>query len=285
MSENMRDYMRRIGLFILFLICGLSIFLFGVDYFTISPTNTSALYKVGLSALFLVATLLLWRSERYKAYWPAAFAFFAASLTNVTSWYFVASLQRWVLNLLHLSPLLPPGVAVGKWCDALVRVATILILVKLAGDDLGSVYIKKTNLRWSIIIGVLAVIHYTAASIIVAVARGASIMDFAPNIPWALAFGLANGFWEELWCRGLFLKRLQPVLGAGATLWLTSLLFGMMHLGATYMTSLPQTLVFVLVTLTLGFAFGLVMQKTDSIWGAAWWHASVDLYQIVGFGI
>lgn len=42
---------------------------------------------------------------------------------------------------------------------------------------------------------------------------------------WGLVFSLANGFMEELWFRGIFLGKLQPLIGTGAATLLTALLF------------------------------------------------------------
>lgn len=48
------------------------------------------------------------------------------------------------------------------------------------------------------------------------------------------AFSLINAFMEEIWFRGLFLRRLEPALGAAGALLLTTLAFGTSHLFATY---------------------------------------------------
>ena len=282
-SVTWKEQVRRLGLFVLFLICGLLVFAFGVDYHSRFPTNTSGAYKIGLSAIFLVAMVVLRRGKRLKVYWRAAFALFAASLTNVFTWYFVVGLREWLLSLLRLSLETPQGLAVAKLCDALLRVLPILVLVRLSGDDMGSIYLKKGNLRWSLTVGLLALVNLAATSIVIAASREGGLESVAHSIPWWFAYSLINGFMEEVWYRGLFLRRLQPVIGVTGSIWLTSLVFGLSHLLAVYIAP-PGAPVFATIVFTLGLAFGLLMQKTDSIWGAVVFHLGTDLFWFVAVG-
>ena len=225
---------QRLGLFALFLICGFGVFVFGVDYHTRFWTNTSGAYKVSLSVLFLLAMLVLRRRERSRAYWPVAFAFFAASLTNVATWYLAPPLQRWLLGLLQVSIETPPGLAAAKLIDVVLRLVPILILVWLAGDGLGSLYLRKGNLRWSLTLGLLALANLLATSIAVTASHGGNLAVIYASLPWWFLFSLMNGFMEEIWYRGLFLGRVQPALGATGAIWLTTLVFSVSHLFATY---------------------------------------------------
>jgi membrane protease YdiL (CAAX protease family) len=93
-----------------------------------------------------------------------------------------------------------------------------------------------------------------------------------------------NGFMEEIWYRGLFLKRLQPAIGATGVIWLTTLVFGVSHLCATYVEP-SGALVFGIITFTLGCAWALLMQKTNTIWGSVVFHLAADLYWLIAFGL
>jgi membrane protease YdiL (CAAX protease family) len=85
---------------------------------------------------------------------------------------------------------------------------------------------------------------------------------------------------EELWLRGIFLRRFEPFLGVGGSVLLTALVFAMMHGAAYYF--MPAVLpIFVLNTLTLGLACGYLMMKSDSIWGAVLIHAAADLFLFI----
>jgi len=282
--SNLTTVARRVGFFVLFLVCGLLVFVLGLDYHTRFWTNTSGAFKVGLSALFLVATLALRRSERGRAYWPMAFAFLAASLANVTTWYLAAPLQRWLWGLLGVATESAQGLMWGKLVDVVLRLAPIFALVWLTGDGLSSLYVRKGNLRWSLTIGLLALINFLATSIAVAASRDGDLAAVFADLPWWFTFSLLNAFMEEIWYRGLFLQRLQPAIGATGVIWLTSLIFGTSHLFATYIDP-SGALVFGAITFTLGCAWALLMQKTNTLWGSVVFHLAGDVYWLIAFGI
>lgn len=88
---------------------------------------------------------------------------------------------------------------------------------------------------------------------------------------------------EEIWFRGLFLHRLEPAIGASGALLLTTLAFGTSHLFATYI-DLWGTLVSGIITYTLGMAWGLLMHKTDALWGPVLFHAAADVSGAIAIG-
>jgi membrane protease YdiL (CAAX protease family) len=274
---------RRAGLFALFLFCGLLVFVLGIDYHSRFWTNTSGLFKVGLSILFLGAALALRRSERGRAYWPVALAFFAASLTNVTTWYLAGPLQRWLWGLLGVPAESDQGLMWGKVVDVVLRLAPIFAVLWLAGEGLGSVYVRKGKLRWSLTLGLLALANLLATATAVAASNGRDLAMVTAGLPWWAVFALGNAFMEEIWFRGLFLKRVEPHIGAAGAIWLTTLIFGTSHLFATYIEP-SGVLVFGVITLTLGGAWALLMQKTNTLWGSVVFHLAADLYWFIAFG-
>jgi len=284
LAPNWKATALRACLFVLFLICGLLVFVFGLDYHSRFWTNSSGAFKAGLSALFLVATVALRRSERRRRYWPMAFAFFAASLANVTAWYLVAPLQRWLWNLTGVGVDTPQGLMLGKLADVALRLGPIFLVLWLVRDNLSSVYVRRGQLKWSLTLGGLALANLLATSIAVAASRDADLTVVFASLPWWFAFSSMNAFMEEIWYRGLFLKRLEPAIGATGVIWLTTLLFGTSHLFATYIDP-SGALVFGVITLTLGFAWGLLMQKTNTLWGSVLFHLAADVYWLVAFGM
>ncbi|MBN1660496.1 MAG: CPBP family intramembrane metalloprotease [Anaerolineae bacterium] len=274
---------QRAGLFTLLLICGLLVFVFGVDYHVRFWTNSSGAFKAGVSALFLVAMLALRRSAGGRAYWPVAFAFLAASLANVSTWYLAAPAQRWVLGLVGTTVTTPQGQMWGKAVDVVLKLAPIFVLLWLAHEGLGSVFIRRGKLGWSLGIGLLALFNFVATAIAVAASKGGDMTTLFANLPWWFTFALINAFMEEIWFRGLFLRRLEPVLGAGGALLLTTLAFGTSHLFATYI-DLWGTLAFGVITCTLGLAWALLMHKTDTLWGSVVFHTAADVYGVVAIG-
>jgi membrane protease YdiL (CAAX protease family) len=122
--------------------------------------------------------------------------------------------------------------------------------------------------------------NFAASALLFFATRFTSIDTLGAALLWGLVFSCANGFMEELWLRGIFLKRFEPVLGVGGSVLLTSIVFSLMHGGATYLT--PVAIPFMVAnTLTLGLACGYLMMKTDSIWGAVLIHAAADLFLFV----
>ncbi len=92
--------------------------------------------------------------------------------------------------------------------------------------------------------------------------------------PWILIIVLANAANEELLFRGLFLRKLEPFYGKLLSNLLIVLIFTGLHLGVTY--TRDQAL-FLVVVMLLAFAWGAVMQKTDSLWGSILFHAGTDI--------
>ncbi len=269
----------RTGLFILFLICGLAVYIFGCNYFRIFPTNQNLTYNVVVSAVLLAAALWLKRSERWRQYWRIAFALFAGSVVFP----FTLVLADWdstILNWFNLTATSSQGLAVLKLREMLTICIPLIVLIKLSGADLGSIFIKRGNLKWGLSIGSLVLFNFAASAFLFFATRYTDMDKLGAAVVWGLVFSFANGFMEELWIRGIFLKHLQPLLGVGGAVLLTSIIFSLMHGGATYLT--PIAIPFIVAnTFTLGLACGYLMLKTDSIWGPTLIHAASDFFLFV----
>jgi membrane protease YdiL (CAAX protease family) len=278
----------RLLLFALVWIGGLSIFLFGGNTFSLFPTNRNPLYEWGL-ALVLLA-LVIWVRLRRPAwkYWIIAYAFFVAAFANAVNLY----LGNWLGAILPAARSQMELLAVDKLAQAIPIVLVIILLTWLAGDDLGSIFLKRGNLRQGLLFGWISFGVFAALFALIAVlqagapasqglgASGLSLDTLLAALPWILVFVFTNGFMEELWFRGLFLGKLRPFLGAAGAVLVTALVFGMTHLGATYVTP-AERLLFPAIVVTLGLVNGYVMQKTDSLWGSVLFHAGYDLLVII----
>jgi len=274
--------------FVLFFVGGLMIFLLGNNWNSVFPTNDSTLYKWSLPVLFLVLAVALRRSKRFQECWKIAFALFIASFANVLNWH----LGNWLAPLLPVAASKAQEIAVDKLAQCIPVVLSILLLTRLAGDDLGSIFLKKGNLRWglrfglisfgifAVIFAVIAVLQSNAPSREGLTAAGMPLAAIVAAIPWILAFAFANAFMEELWFRGIFLRKLSPILGASASVLVTALVFGSLHFGATYIAPVERV-IFAIVAFGLGLVNGFVMLKTDSIWGSVLFHAGYDLIIII----
>lgn len=274
-------------LFLLFLLGGLAIFLLGNNWTDRFPTNESTLYKWGLAFVYLAIALIMRRSERFRAYWEVAYALFIAAAAVAVNWL----LGNW---LGRLFPSLggAEGLAVEKVAEALPVVLTILLLTKAAGNDLGSIFLKRGNLRWGLRFGLISFGIFAAIFAVIAVlqagapsseglfATGVPLATLVASMPWILLWAFANSLMEELWFRGIFLGKLSPLLGAAATIVVTALVFSAPHAGATYISSYER-IIFPTVVFGLGLLNGYVMLKTDSILGSLFFHAGYDLLVII----
>jgi membrane protease YdiL (CAAX protease family) len=88
-----------------------------------------------------------------------------------------------------------------------------------------------------------------------------------------LLFVLSNGFNEELLYRGVFLQRYEVFLGKGLANITAAVVFTLMHTQVSYA---PQMLGFLAIVLGLSLIWGVLIQETDSLWGAVLFHAAGD---------
>lgn len=264
----------RLGLFLLFLIFGLLLFFVFSPFRPVFSKDIDILARIAFILALLVSSLLLRRSERLNKYWPIFFAFFTASLAQVLDYYF----SGWSLNLFGLDIKSPAGIVIDKLESTFLIVLPIIILTKFTGNSMSSIYLQKGNLRQGLIIGLTVFVLVAGVSIPWAnwqyQTGELSLQRVIPWIPWILLFVLANSLNEELLFRGLFLRKLEPLLGAFPANLCMAIPFVALHYGVDYTQNILMILV---LLLPLGLALGYVTQKTNSIIGAWLIHASVDI--------
>lgn len=270
----------RVVVALLCLAAGVACFVFGSNYFRLFPTNDNPLYQGGLAGLFLAAALLMRRSPRFAQYWTIAYAFFVATAVWLITT-LAGGFGNWALRLAGMSASTPAGTAVAKVGEAIGTVAIILLLCWPAGFTLGSLYLKRGQLKWAVLIGVLVIVNFATAALMAAAGQPRDLDTLGSLMLWGLVFSLANGFMEELWFRGLFLGRLAPHLGAGGAVVVMAVLFALVHLGAGYLEP-AAVVVFLLNTFTHALVLGYLILKTDTLWGAALYHAAMDLWLFIG---
>jgi membrane protease YdiL (CAAX protease family) len=276
---NQRNWLQRLGLFILFLACGAVIFIFGSHYFDVFPTNKNLAFNLTVSAIFLVVALWFKYDQRRYEHWQVAFAFFIASVAFPFTALFASGIQA-VLNWFSVTTDTSQGLAVEKICEMLLKTTPILVLVKLSGADMGSIFLKRGNLKLGLGIGALVFCFLGTATFMFAAQRFTSVDTLVAAVVWGLVFSVANSFMEELWLRGIFLKRFAPVIGINGAVWVTAIIFAFMHGFAFYFDALALTF-FVVNTLALGLACGYLMMKSDTVWGAVIIHAASDFFLFV----
>lgn len=129
---------RQGGLFILFLLCGIVVFVLADNHQTTFPTNRNLYYEGAITAFFLAAALVLRRMPRFKDYWQIAYAFFAAAaVLLVTS--LTVPLRETLFRAMGIFPGTNAELGMGKVFEAAMTIGTILLLIRLGGMKLESV--------------------------------------------------------------------------------------------------------------------------------------------------
>jgi membrane protease YdiL (CAAX protease family) len=240
------------------------------------PVGPLLQMHAGVTAVFLVAAVLSRRSQAGRQYWPVLYALFVAGTAVLLSTLFGDRL----LELLPLPAASPSWIAVAKLSESLWRLVPILLLMAIAGADLRSLYLTRGRLGLGLGVGVAGFLVLAGMSFVPVFGQDGGWEKLLAVWPWILMFVLANGFTEELLFRGLFLRRYEPFLGKGLSNLLAALAFTLLHMQVTYVSDLAT---FLLILFPLALAWGWLMQKSDSLWGSALFHAGADC--LIVFGI
>ncbi|MCW4053790.1 MAG: CPBP family intramembrane metalloprotease [Candidatus Bathyarchaeota archaeon] len=269
----------RISLFVVLLICGTSLpSLSGLLIFPFSTIGAdfTILYAILLPALFLLIARFVRNRKPLRRYWQIFFAFFVAS---------VAILFDILVNL-------PSETESGLVLDMLVStaiiVSTIIIIIRVSGNSLGSIFPRKGNLRLGLTSGLIGFFFFALTAIPAAQylfqGQNLSLDRLIAWLPWILPIVLLNGIREELLYRGLFLKRFEPDLGLKTSNLLQAIIFSLSHsvAGIGLNNYTPFVWALVIFTFSLGLLWGYIIQRTDSIIGSALFHAGTDIPIFLG---
>jgi membrane protease YdiL (CAAX protease family) len=271
----------KVVMFVVLLICSLAVFVLGSNYVRLFPTNGNTAYAISLTSFFLVAALLFKRSIKLVKYWPIAYAFFIASAVNLVSVLFAGYNTEFV-HLFGYTTSANRIMALAKMYETLLIVIPIIALTLVSGADLGSIFLKigNQNRKWGFGIGALVLVNFFT-SVLIFFGTGYELPKLGSAIVWGFIFSICNAFSEELWIRGLFMKKLFPLIGIAGTVLLTSTTFAALHFTSVAFLPTLAVPVFVINTFTLGLACGILMVKTDSIWGAYLVHMAADVFLFI----
>lgn len=274
MTEQQLPREPRVGLFLLFLACGLTVFWGVLTFASLVPGPLRVATQVLIPTAFLAISLLIRRSRRWHEYWLSFFAFFVAAVAAVLSTH-SGEWGLWVSGLAFDSP---NGFAVFKFSENLAIVLTIIVLTKLSGQDLAAIFLKRGKLRLGLAIGLGTFFFLSLVALQQPAARSLGAQRLLSLTPAILVIVLGDGFTEELLFRGLFLKKFGEFLGDNAANLVTATVFALWHAQVGFGPPLP---VFLLGAFVLGLLFGRVMQATDSLLAPALVHAAVDVLVIL----
>ena len=262
--------MNRLGLFALFLMCGLLIFVAP----QLLQREIGVFYQICLAVVFFLSAIWLRSNERLHKYFQVFFAFFVASFALFLQ--HIVVVPGWSSSTID-------GIVFSKLLSTLLVVIPIVLLTKISGNDMASIYVKKGKLRLGLIVGLAAFLLFLVTSVqgatVIFAGQNLTFERVIPWLPWILALVLSNGVREELWHRGLFLKKYEPFLGSKTSNFLQAIIFSLWHLDVQYT---PFLLVFLVIVFFGALALGFVMQKTDSLLGSALFHAGSDIPIIMG---
>ena len=231
--------------------------------------------RILLAAILLILSLTARRNTRFRKYWPVLFAFFISILAISADYYLAPG--RWLMSLLQMPLETPAGLALDKLDSSLVIIGLILLMTKISGENMSSLYLAKGSIKKSLLIGIIAFMTAVSGSVFVADLFGAKDLrpeKILPWIPWILIFVFGNALNEELLFRGLFLRKLEPFLGRFLSNLVMAVPFVLHHTGVTYTN---DAILFLAYLLPLSLAWGYITQKTDSLWGSVLFHAGTDI--------
>ena len=244
-------------------------------------------FLLALSILLLLVAVVAKRSQKLRRYWEIPFAFFVFTIAGFFGDIMISPLQYgFVHYVLHQTPSANNplastvlGTVLAQLFGTLSLVVPIVLLTKASGGDLKSIFIAKTRNRWAIVVGIVAFLVFFLAA-----ASGRS-EGFFPNngvtpsrflalAPALIVLVLCNGLREELWFRGLFLKKYGKFLGPLSSNMLSAIIFTSFHAQVTYSRSLP---VFLGIALIEGLVLGYLMQRSGSVLAGMILHAGTDI--------
>ncbi len=275
---------KKLGYFILFLLAGLT-FIFPRFFLDIEATTIlgGVLYST-IAGIYIGLALYLRKREPMGKFWRIAFAFAIFSIAAP-----LATELGKALGKLILPPSNAMSVLTFYWfLQTLLPATAIILLTRISGDDLGSLYLKRGNLKSGLIIGIgsfliISVLSFSPSGIY-AITHDPSLTfaDILPWIPWIWISVLCNGFREEIWFRGLFLKKFDAVLGKRMSNILQALFFALPHFGVAYATRYYGNIVVILATFIIGLIMGSLTRKTDSLIAPWLVHAGLDVITWLG---
>ncbi|TRO43980.1 CPBP family intramembrane metalloprotease [Candidatus Bathyarchaeota archaeon] len=270
---------QRLSLFVVLLICGTSLpSLSGLLIFPFSTIGAdfTILYAILLPALFLLIARFARNRKPLRRYWQIFFAFFVASVAILFD--ILVNLPSETESVLVLDMLVSTAIIVS----------TIIILIRVSGNSLGSIFLRKGNLRLGLTSGLIGFFFFALTAIPAAQylfqGQNLGLDRLIAWLPWILPIVLLNGIREELLYRGLFLKRFEPDLGLKTSNLLQAIIFSLSHsvAGIGLNNYTPFVWALVIFTFSLGLLWGYIIQRTDSIIGSALFHAGTDIPIFLG---
>lgn len=235
--------------------------------------------RLTVIVFFAFLSLITRKSEVLEKYQEVVYGLLVLAVVVTLDWVF--SLH--VIKQLGMRADTPPKIALVKLNEFVVVAAIIIAFTLSSGRRLGEVYLHKGRLKLGLIIGMACFVVFVIGGIPMSTAwfqgRDLSLAKVIPWIPWVLIFVFANSILEELMFRGLFLRKLEPLLGKLLANLTIALVFTLIHYGVSYTA---DQFSFLLILFPLALVLGWLAQKTDALWASILLHAGMDIPVVLG---
>lgn len=244
-------------------------------------------FLLGLAALLLIVAVIIRRSQSLQRYWEIPFAFFVFTVAGFVGDVSISPLQQWFIHdVLHETssvnnPLASTvlGTVLAQLFCTLCLVLPIILLTKASGSSLNALFLnKQRGWVWLLVSIIAFLVFFLLAAFGLSSSffpnNGVTFSRFLALTPALLVLVLCNGLREELWFRGLFLKKYGRFLGPFSSNLLAAIIFASFHVQVQYSRSLP---IFLAIALIQGLVLGFLMQKSRSILAPAIFHAGMDI--------
>jgi membrane protease YdiL (CAAX protease family) len=269
----------RIGAVLLFLVFGAGIMLVFSPWNPMMTPKWDLLGRIGLILVLGALSLAAKKWQKAKTLWPLLSGLLIMAVAVSLTWI----IANYLVDNLGLSGKDPRGFALLKLNDLVVIGVIVIGMSRCFGFNFNDLYLQVGKVKLGLIFG-LGLFLVAAAT---AVPSGQFLFKLDASklagwekwIGWLLLFVLANGFMEELLFRGLFLKKLEPLLGEFFASLTIAVVFSALHFGVGYTS---DQWMFQVILMLLAMAFAAVMQKTRALWPAALFHAGMDISIMLG---
>ncbi|MBD3178143.1 MAG: CPBP family intramembrane metalloprotease [Candidatus Latescibacteria bacterium] len=251
----------------LYLIIGSAVFFTSLTFRPLIGQPLLLMLQLLIIAILSFAYVLLSRKEEIEQK-ELVYCFLAAAVA-------LTILTLFQAESIGITADTPRGVALAKLFDSVIIVAVLLVLLKLAGFEFKSIYITRGRLVAGLITGMVTFVVMAFLAVTKS-GNEKSLEIISRFLPWVILFIFSNAFMEELLFRGIFLKRMITVIGAPASILVTSVVFALAHMQVIYRD--PSAIAgFVVTVFVLALLWGTAMHKTESIIAPVLFHAGADL--------
>ena len=178
-----------------------------------------------LSVLFLLAAVFAKRQQTLNKYWEIPSRFSSSLLQGFfgDSSSFASLQQAFVLNVLHEAPSANNpiastilGTVLGQLAGTIGLVVPIILLTKISGNDLKSIFFDKSQNRWTLVFGIvgfLVLYLYTATGRARKFFPNAAVplAHYIALTPAVIVLVLCNGLREGIMVQRSFLEQIRKI--------------------------------------------------------------------------